>query len=579
MHRFVTALGLLAGVAAAQVITIPSGTATTEGLSSNAMPWGLGGTGLLVQSIYDSSNFTAQGVVAPITITRLRWRPDSASAHSWAACGYTPVTIKMSTCPLDQLVASPTFANNVGADLTTVFAGTVSHPAGATAAPGPAPFLVDVPLTTPFLYDPNAGDLNIEVDLPTGSFTGTAGLQFDMQQSASCCRVFASTQYGPPPYGAPAGTRNNSLGMVVEVTFAPAPGSALVSSYGTGCNLPTAPGDFASFYQGFAVNFYFDLDQTALTMIPTSDGYDVVPGLSPFLVPSASATPLLLTNDSVTTVPLVGPFPFPGGSTLALTVCANGYVAVASGNAILPPLWIGALLNAPATSWWVAHDYDPSIAGGGRVKFEDVGNLSVVTWDGVWDVGGLTAASASTFQFQFDRSSGAVHVVFRTMARSGTQFNSNAYLVGYSPGGPSHDPGNRDISATLPGTFSIRAADVAPLVLSTNGRPRLGTSINLLTTAVPAASLIGANILSFSRWVPGIDLGSVGMPGCTRYVGLDVTRVFVPVAGTGSNPFAVPANPAFAGLEVYSQGFAFAPGANPLGMVSSNGVRLHIDVN
>ena len=103
MHRPASflAMVLFGGVGAAQTITIPNGLATTEGETGVPSPWG-NGTGVLQQSIYDSSNFTAQGVVGPVVITRLRWRPDASIGRTWTNCSYLPATIRLSTCPLDQ---------------------------------------------------------------------------------------------------------------------------------------------------------------------------------------------------------------------------------------------------------------------------------------------------------------------------------------------------------------------------------------------------------------------------------------------------------------------------------------------
>src|SRR5262249_14865440 len=153
------------------------------------------------------------------------------------------------------------------------------------------------------------------------------------------------------------------------------------------------------------------------------------------------------------------------------------------------------------------------------------------------------------------------------------------FLVGYSPGGVSGDPGNRDISATLPGGFSIRPSDLLPIAHSSSARPVLGTSINLLTTNIPAGTLLGADILSFTQHNPGIDLTIPGMPACRQYVGLDTSLTFFPAGGTGSVPLNIPNVPAFAGLHLFSQGASFTSGFNALGVLAANGVDLKLDIN
>ncbi len=224
MTRFAPLLGIaaLAGVATAQnTVVIPNNTATTEGNSNNAFPWGRGGGGIRIQYVYDSQNFTAQSVATPIEITRLRWRPN-ANASSAATSYSIGGTVKLSTSPNDQASLSTTMSNNQGNDLATVWNGPVSWPATA-AAPGPCPFLIDIPLSGSFYYDPSRGDLNIETELPVQTFSGTA-LQLDHQTTGSLTsRVTLTAGYAN---GAPndTGIVNANIGSVVEVTYVPATG-------------------------------------------------------------------------------------------------------------------------------------------------------------------------------------------------------------------------------------------------------------------------------------------------------------------------------------------------------------------
>jgi PKD repeat protein len=225
MQRVSSFLGILALAATATAqftLVIPNGMAAAEGSTANAFPWGRGGTGLRLQTIYDSQNFTLQGVSTPIIITGLKWRPNGGVALS--ASSYTAgCTVQLSTSPVDQSAASLTFAANQGADLQTCYSGVVSWNAQA-AQTGPTPFGIDVPFQNNFLYDPNLGDLNIECDLPIQTFTG-AGPQLDVHGTAPLAsRVYLSTGYvngGPNATG--LGVTLNH-GVVVEVTYLPANG-------------------------------------------------------------------------------------------------------------------------------------------------------------------------------------------------------------------------------------------------------------------------------------------------------------------------------------------------------------------
>src|SRR5262249_28446556 len=140
------------------------------------------------------------------------------------------------------------FATNHGPDLTTVFTGPVTFQAGAGVGVGvPAPWVVDLTLTTPFVYDPGAGDLDIDVDYPGGAnFVGGSLPQMDVQGSpALASRVHASSLYP-----AANGTTLNH-GPVVEVTYVPAVGAATAVPYGTGCY-----SRFATWYEQFSAGTF-----------------------------------------------------------------------------------------------------------------------------------------------------------------------------------------------------------------------------------------------------------------------------------------------------------------------------------
>jgi hypothetical protein len=395
-------------------------------------------------------------------------------------------------------------------------------------------------------------------------------VQLDVQSSpVLASRVYMSTGY-------PTGTVTTTLshGVVVEVTYAAAAGYAFAAPYGTGCYNASAAGDFASFYELFPTAAAFDLGNTTMSMLPAGGGYVMIPGITGYVPPTAAATAFAPALNSAAIVTLASPFPYNGGSTTALEVCSNGFVSVASGNGVSSAPSASAMLNAPQTGWWCWHNFNPAAIGSGQVKFEQVGPISYITWDGVWDFGGTTAANANTFQFQFDRSSGIVTICWATMSTLGT----TGFLVGYSPGGLSGDPGNRDISVTLPGGFTTRGTDLTALAHSSSARPVIGTSINLRTTNLPFGTPLCADIFSFTQHNPGIDLSLLGMPGCRQYVGLDASLTFVPAGSTGSLSINIPNNPGLAGLHLFSQGAAFANGFNSLGVLAANGLDLRLEL-
>jgi hypothetical protein len=362
----------------------------------------------------------------------------------------------------------------------------------------------------------------------------------------------------------------------VEVYVSPAgPGVASAIPYGTGCYSPSTPptqSQCASIYENFATSAAFDLGSSAITWLPTGGGgYVMLPGITTYVTPSGTATSVAFGDDIEQVVALTGAFPFNGGTTSSLAVCSNGYVSVATGNGTgFSPL-AATMLAAPQTGWWNWHDYNPTIAGSGLIKFEEVAGIAYVTWDGVWDYGGAAAANANTFQFQFDETSGAVHLVFQTMSALG-----NNRLVGYSPGGASLDGGSQDISVLLPASITLRAADLSPLALNASGRPITGTSINLVTTNIPSGTALGATLLGLTQFNPGIDLTIIGMPGCFKYTDGSVSLLILVGGPSASVPFNIPNNPAFVGIHVFAESAMFSAGFNTLGVIASNGMDLGV---
>jgi len=218
--RSLLAVALVASSALAQLShTIPNGYATAEGNSNNAFPWNrFTNTALRTQLLYDSTNFTNAGITYPIVISRLQWRAN-AGTTTWAGGVLANCTVQMSTAAVDQNTPSATFASNHGPNLATVYSGPVNFIAGTGAGTGiPGPTVVDLTIT-PFVYDPNTGDLVIDCDIPVGAGSGT-GTQLDVQTTAS----LSSRVYNSTVAGSPTGTINTSHGVVVTLDYTPAAG-------------------------------------------------------------------------------------------------------------------------------------------------------------------------------------------------------------------------------------------------------------------------------------------------------------------------------------------------------------------
>jgi hypothetical protein len=328
---------------------------------------------------------------------------------------------------------------------------------------------------------------------------------------------------------APANVIPNGL----TYTWTPLSGViATNTTIGTGCGA-----SYASYYQLFATAAAFNLGGTALTM--TGSPYAVLPGVGALLPVGATPTVLALTDDSEAPYTFVNGFSAPGWGT-GVTVCSNGFVSKATGNGTSFSPSAASLL-AGTQDWYAVgwHDFNPGIVGSGQVKVDETATLLTITWDGVWDFSGTSAANASTIQMQVT-SAGDVTYAYGTMSTLGS-----AFLVGYSPAGPNADPGNHVLLAAPP--FALGTTDVLPLTLTASNRPVQGAvpaPWNLVTSNIPATTVIGVDIFGLTD--PGIpDLGLFGLaqPGCQLHASLDVLNAWISTGVTHNYSLTIPSSP------------------------------------
>ena len=144
----------------AQVVVVPNAQATNDGNARATTPTGAA----LVRAmrIFDASQFAA--LSGPSFLTQFAWRPDRILGQS----GPHSVNLRIYASTTTRSVAglSMTFADNLGADNTLVFNGTLNWATGNLPGPGNTrQFDIVFPCTTPFLYDPAAGNLLLDTQL------------------------------------------------------------------------------------------------------------------------------------------------------------------------------------------------------------------------------------------------------------------------------------------------------------------------------------------------------------------------------------------------------------------------------
>jgi hypothetical protein len=346
-------------------------------------------------------------------------------------------------------------------------------------------------------------------------------------------------------------------------------GAATVEVQGEGC--PFAH----SFYERFATAAAFDLANSSITMTRTPSGGYIVTRGGGVYNPVGSlgpATALVLTDDSQV---LAG--------TLGLYVGSNGWVATGPGNNTTWNISVPIVLGNPSTAFHSSHDMNPTIAGSGQVMYEEAGALAQVTYNGVWDFGGTSAADANNVQFQINTATGDCKICWGAMSPLGA--SGIGHIVGFSPGGASVDPGNADLSGL--GQITLGTADKRPLRLTAATRPIQGAAAvvyNLTTSNIPASAAVHLGIVGLTN--PNAPLIVVGMPDCTLQANLDVISAQilpVPASTVTWSPLTLPPlPPSFSGFTFYAQGAILGTTENTafgFGALTSNGLKCTLGLN
>src|SRR5437868_3150041 len=112
--------------AAPITVVVPNADASVEGNSNNGFPFNLSTFGLSAQryqQVYNASQFSA--FTGPVFINQIAFRPDAQSGAAFSST-LSNVRIDLSTTSASAGTLSSTYANNVGANDTIVFSGSLS---------------------------------------------------------------------------------------------------------------------------------------------------------------------------------------------------------------------------------------------------------------------------------------------------------------------------------------------------------------------------------------------------------------------------------------------------------------------
>ena len=334
-------------------------------------------------------------------------------------------------------------------------------------------------------------------------------------------------------------------------------------TYGAGCVLGNPPG----FYEQFTSSS-FDLSNTGVTMLTASPIYVLLPGATPIVQPTSGVQ--TLGDDQTVQVTLPWAFPYQGGGmTNDLWVCSNGWISLEPTTLNDMTETVAELLSGPTRIFAMWDDLNPGAAG--TVNWEQDPNdatLFHVTFLGVPVYG---TSNLNDFQYTFHQNG--------TMELKWGACSVNDCIVGFGLGNGQGDPGSTDVSAiTTPVLLGDGVLGLALDSLAAD-RPVLGTTFDMQVSQIPATAGLGAVFYSWVKHDPGIDLTSVGMAGCSLYVNLDASVLFVPSGPTANAQLTIPNLPALVGRHIYAQAAVFGTAATALGLLSSNGGDMLMDVN
>jgi len=125
-----------------------------------------------IQEVYGAPNFA---VADALYITELRYRPDSTYGSNFSTI-IGNIEIRLSTTTREPDGLSQFYAQNPGPDETLVYSGALAISSQCTGPPGqPKDFDIIIPLQTPFLYNPAAGNLLVDLRNFTGSAASLLG--------------------------------------------------------------------------------------------------------------------------------------------------------------------------------------------------------------------------------------------------------------------------------------------------------------------------------------------------------------------------------------------------------------------
>ena len=136
----------------------------------------------------------------------------------------------------------------------------------------------------------------------------------------------------------------------------------------------------------------------------------------------------------------------------------------------------------------------------------------------------------------------------------------------------------RALQVSNPGSITSYGASCGP-VLSAFGTPLVGSTLSTFLANVPGNALLAGLAWGLSDAAPlPLSLDFLGATGCFAHhdaaISVGTPMLLQLPAATAAAP--IPNLPAVVGVAFFLQAWAVAPGANALGLLTSNGLRVQI---
>ena len=198
---------LVSTVARADLTTTPD----LPGDSYNSIPFGAGSSFSRYQQVHGASEFAN-----PVDISSLAFSPKETGGLMGTIqfrLGVTSVAVGALSTDLDM---------NITAPMATVFSEPVSQ---TVTSAGHDSFSVVFPFTTPFHYDPNAGNLLVEMTMTNGGYVGQTYMMSYAPTTTEASRAWQTAGAGAIASGADSNALRIQMGVTTAV---PEPSSILM---------------------------------------------------------------------------------------------------------------------------------------------------------------------------------------------------------------------------------------------------------------------------------------------------------------------------------------------------------------